>query len=220
MKTLIFILLGTAFTLCGCGGSVFRVKSEPLQADVTFKDPKTGEQKTLGKTPFEMPTAELRNQLGDAVGTGEFFTIQVEKSGFIPQSFSVPVSRFGTMLTSLDVTLKEGKGPEEERTAKEILDHLFLAQKLALAQQYERSQIELDKILSQFPKFARALSMRASIYFAQRNFSESLKWYEEALKVDPQMEDAVKMIAKAKALQDGTARTPASTTNSTKRGGR
>ena len=104
--------------------------------------------------------------------------------------------------------LKQGEGPKEERLAKDVLDHLFLAQKLALSAQYERAQIEIDHILTDFPGFPRALSMRASIYFAQKNYTESLRWYEEALKSDPQMEDAVKMAAKVRVLAGG--RVPAS----------
>lgn len=184
----------------GCA-SVFSVKSDPLQSDVFYVDPKSGEKKVLGKTPLELPTSELRKIAGDDVFAGEFFTIQVEKQGFVPERFQIPSTRFGTLVTALDAKLKAGNGPKEERLAKNILNHLFLAQKMANTGQYERAQIELDKVLSEAPDFARALSMRGSIYFVQKNYTEALKWYEEALKADPQMEDAVQMAAKVRALQ-------------------
>ena len=192
--------------LSGCS-SVFEVKSDPQQADVFVQDRKSGDKKPIGKTPLALPKTELRRTVGD-VKPGEFITIVVEKQGFIPQSFNVPATGFGAMGTLLDVKLKEGNNEREARIAKDILDRLFLAQKFALSQQFERAHMELDKIVEQFPTFTRALSMRASIYYAQKNYAESLRWYEEALKLDPQMDDAVRMAAKVRGLVGG--RLPAS----------
>lgn len=189
----------------------FAVKSDPVQADVVYVNPQTGERKSIGKTPLELPAADLKNTLGDAVTSGEYFTIQVEKPGYKTESFSIPASKFGTMITTLDVKMKTSNDAVEERLARTVLDHLFLAQKFALMNQYERAQIEIDKVLASFPQFPRALSMRASIYFAQKNYAESLKWYDEALKADPQLEDAARMEAKVRVLA-GNGRLPAGAT--------
>ena len=198
-------------SLSGCA-SVFVVKSDPLQADVFYLDPKTGDKKPLGKTPLELPTAALKKLVGDQVVAGEYFTVTLEKQGFISEKYQIPATRFGTLVTTLDAKLKTGNAPKEEHLARDILNHLFLAQELANAHQYERAQIELDKLLADAPDFARALSMRASIYYVQKKYSESLKWYEEALKADPQMQNVVQMVAKVRAtlgLGQGT-RVPAS----------
>lgn len=215
MKTVMLrigLIVSALMPLCACS-SIFTVKSDPLEAEVSYQSPKTGEKKPLGKTPLSMPSADLRKAIGDDIKSGEFFTVVVEKKGFATQSFSVPVAKFGTMVTALDVKLKPSTADKEANAAQDIINHLFLAQKLALSSQYERAQIELDKILAEYPTFPRALSMRASIFYAQKNYSESLKWYDEALKADPQMEDAVKMSAKVRALKEG--RVPASAAAST-----
>ena len=201
MKTLL-LWIGIIVSLSGCS-SVFTVKSDPVAADVYFQDPKTGEKKSLGKTPLTMPKSDLRKTVGNGVDAGNFFTVVVEKPGYTPANFTIPVTGFGTMATILDVKLKEGTSQKEARVAKDLLDKLFLAQKFALSAQFERAQIEIDKILTEFPAFPRALSMRASIYFAQKNYPESVKWYDEALKADPQLEDAVRMASKARALAGG-----------------
>ncbi len=190
------------------------VKSEPVEADVYFVNPKTGDKKAVGKTPLNMSMSDVTTAVGPEMVSGEFFTLGVEKPGYITQTLTIPAGQFGTLVTDLRVVLKQGATPKEERLAKSVIDRLFLAQRFALSQQYERAQIELDKILVEFPGFARALSMRASIYFAQKNFTEALKFYEEALKSDPQMEDAVKMVAKVKAMQSG--RDPAADTKKVK----
>lgn len=214
MKTLI-LWIGMVVSLSGCT-HLFKVQSEPIEADVFFVNPKTGDKKLVGKTPLEMPMSDIREKMGEDMVSGEFITVGVEKSGHVTQTFLLPAAQFGTLVTELTVPLKLGATPKEERFAKSVIDRLFLAQKFALSTQYERALIEVDKILADFPGFARALSMKASIYFAQKNFSESLKFYEQALAADPQMEDAVKMVAKVKALQSG--RDPAAVTSPTGRG--
>jgi tetratricopeptide (TPR) repeat protein len=190
------------FLMSGCS-SKFVVKSDPLQAEVSFQDSKSGEKKPLGKTPFEMPNTVLRQALGENLVSGEYFTLIVEKQGYQTEKILVPASRFETLITSLNVKLKQGDNAAEEKLAKDILNHLFLAQKLASSRQYERAQIELEKILTVAPEFPRALSMRASIYFMQKNYTESLKWYDSALKADPQMEDAIQMTAKIQKMESG-----------------
>jgi tetratricopeptide (TPR) repeat protein len=195
--------------LAGCS-SVFTVKSDPLQADVYVLDAKSGEKKPLGKTPLELPPSAVKQAAGPDVFAGEFFTVSVEKQGFVSERYEIPSTRFGTLLTALDVKLKAGEDKKEVARADEILGHLFLAQRLARAKEFERAQLELDKLLGVAPEFPRALSMRASIYFLQKNFAESVKWYEAALKADPQLEDAVKMLVKARELGGGGKRVPAS----------
>lgn len=193
-------ILSVSIFLSSCASTKFIVKSDPLAADVFILDGKAQERKPLGKTPLEMPVEELMKVISPEATAGEFYTIVVEKQGFETQSFSVPTSKFTTRITSLDVKMKEGQTQKEIRFAKEIIDHLFLAQKFANTGQFERAHIELDKVIGPVPTFARALSMRASVYFAQKNYAESLKWYEEALKNDPDMEEAVKMTAKVRSL--------------------
>ncbi len=184
--------------LCGCA-STFKVNTDPPQADVYVQDA-AGQKKSIGKSPIEMPASAMKELVGETA-SGEFFTIVIERKDFVTERYLVPASRFGTLVTSLDVKLKAGQGPKEERAAREALDRLFLAQKLALTKQYERAQIELDRLITDFPDFPRAMSMRASVYYLQKNYPEALKWYDEALKVDPKLEEAVKMSAKVRELQ-------------------
>jgi tetratricopeptide (TPR) repeat protein len=206
MKHAAWITVSLGFLiLSGCATATFTVTSEPQQADVYYVSPVNGEKKVVGKTPLNLPMSEFKSIIGNDVSSGQYFPLMVEKNGFLSQTYQLPASRYGTLVTSLNVKLKQGDDANEEKTARKIIDHLFLAQKYALTQQFERAQIELDKVLTNFPTFPRALSMRASIYYAQKNWPESLKWYEEALKSDPQMDDAVKMTAKIRAIQSGKA---------------
>ena len=202
-KFILSIILVSTLNFMSCASSTFIVKSDPLEADVFVQDLKTEEKKILGKTPLEMSMSLVKETVGETVMAGEFFTVSVEKKGFITQKMNIPASRFGTLITSLDLSLKAGDEPKQIKIASEVLDHLFIAQKLALSKEYERSQIEIDKILELSPDFARAMTMRGSIYFVQKKYPESLKWYEEALKSDAKMEEAMRMIARIKNIQNG-----------------
>jgi len=204
-------------TLVACATHTFTVTSDPLAADVYFEVTSDGKvvKKPLGKTPINMPMSEVKSIIGSDVSAGQYFPVVIEKSGFETEKIAIPASRFGTLITDVNVKLKTTQSEQrdkEQATAKVIIDRLFLAQKFALSQQFERAQAELDRILEDFPTFARAMSMRASIYYATKNLPESLKWYENALKADPQMEDAVRISAKIRALQNGD-RIPAAATS-------
>lgn len=206
------IFLASFLFIFGCSSPKFVVKSDPLTADVFLIAGDTKEKKPLGKTPIEMSIEDVMKNLG-AESKGEFYKVVVEKDGFETQEFNIPSNGFMTRITALDVKMKQGKAQVEMSLAKEILDYMFLAQKFAITGQFERAQIELDKVIAKFPKFDRALSMRASIYFAQKNYQESLKWYDAALKVNPDLEEAVKFSAKVRQQlgMPASAMAPAST---------
>lgn len=194
--------------ITGCS-SAFKVTSEPPDAEVALKVGENAERKIIGKTPLNMPYSEVSKAVGKDLKPGEFITLEVVKPGFVTESLNIPGTRFGTTLTEIQLKLKpDSKTGEDAKSANDILTKLFLAQKFANSQQFERALIELDQLLTQYPKFARALSMKGSIYLVQKRYDESLKWYEEALKADPQMEDTVKLSAKVRELMSG--RKPAS----------
>ncbi len=206
MKKWLFLSIAALF-FSNCS-SQMKVKSDPVQADIFVLDSKTGEKKPLGKTPLELPALTVKETAGDSLSSGEYFTLLVEKQGYVSEKLLVPSTHFGTLVTSIDVKLKQGNAPKEERLAKDILDRLFLAQNLAQNREYERAQLELDKILTDSPQFARALSMRASIYYIQKNYQDSLKWYQKALDADPQMQEAIRMTAKIHTLLNDGKTTP------------
>lgn len=192
---IVFVFLATV----SCT-SMFKVTSDPIDAEVAVLVGENKERKVIGKTPLEIPTTELDKHIGDVLKNGKFFTLEVSKVGFEPQSFSLPSTNFGTTVTQIDAKLvtQNQESAKQLANAQDIIKQLFLAQKFALSKQFERSLIELDKILSQYPNFARALSMKGSVYYAQAKYDESLKFYEEALKADPQMEETVKLAAKVR----------------------
>ncbi len=198
--TLAITLALASFSACS---SAFIVKSDPLQADVFVLDPVSGVKKAIGKTPLELAPSAIREAAGEAVLAGECFSVIIEKKDYVSEKILVPSSRFGTLATVLDVKLKKGENEKEQFLAQDALDHLFLARSMALKKEYQRAQVEVDKVLTTFPAFPRALAMRASIYYMEGKLADSQKWYEEALKADPKFEDAVKMLGNIREKQGG-----------------
>lgn len=192
MKTIGLILL-YLFVFAGCTTS-FKISSDPEKAAVFFVDQESGEKKKLGETPIAKTDEDVSKMWGDVGHSGEFAELVFEKEGFATKRMWVPVSSAGSVTAEINVKLKEGKSTEF-KTAKEIIDQLFLAQQYARTKQFERALIEIDKILSTYSDFERALSMKGSIHFAKGDFKESLTWFEKALQSNPDSKIALEMTA-------------------------
>ncbi len=189
--------------IVGCS-SKMKLVSEPPEAVVNVLVGENKEKKSLGKTPIEMPVSDFEEKVGQQEASAQFYTIEFTKEGFETQTFTIPYSSSGTLLTELNIKLKKGEDKKEElETAQQLINNLFLAQKFAITKQFERALIELDKLIEAHPTFARALSMKGSVYYAQKNYQESLKWYEAALEADPQLEETVKLAAKVREMISG-----------------
>lgn len=201
---LITALLMTSFLFGGCA-SKFIVKSEPTEAEVFIRNYGSDEKKSLGKTPISLSQAELQEKTKIDPSSGEFFELIVEMKDYQTERMLIPSSRLGHLETTVYSKLKSGQN--ESRIAQALLQHLFNAQKLANQQEFERAQIELDKALEMDESFTRAMSLRGSIYFLQKRYDESLKWFEKALSVDPKFDDSLKMITQIRKIQ-GIDRTP------------
>ena len=202
----ILLLLGTS----ACT-SKFIVRSEPSDGEVLVRKNGAQEGKVIGKTPLEISSSDLKEKFGLDYTSGELLEIIVSKPDFVSEKFQIPASRFGTMQTELFAKLKAGSNDSEK--VKAVVQHLTNAQKFSALGEFERAQIELDKVFVLAPNFSKALTMQGSLYFLQKKYNESLDSFEKALQNDPQLEDATKMIAyiRQKLGKDSFNRSPAST---------
>ena len=208
------VILTSFIFLCGCQ-TTFKVLTEPDQADVFIIQDNV--EKPLGKTPLVKNNKELEELLKGQNAPGGLVNVVVKKDGFQTRNIWVPVNGGGALDSQLNIKLESGIDTKVElKTAQDILNKLFLSQQFARSQQLERALIEIDKVLEQFPEFDRAMTMKAAIYYAKGDFQESLKWYESALAINPELKSAVEMAAKVrKTLKLPTRlppRTPASGT--------
>ncbi len=186
--------------------SKFVIKSEPSEAEVYAKTTGREEKISLGKTPLEISQEELQKKAQVTSSSGDFFELIVEKKDFLPERMLVPASRMGAKETIILAKLKPGK--EESQIAQKLLQNLFNAQKFANLREFTRAHEEVDKALAIDSEFTRGVSFKASIYFIQKEYTESLKWFEKALALDPNFDDANKMVVYLKKIVgDGVGKT-------------
>lgn len=194
---LYFILIVSVLGLIGCSSNL-KIQSEPPNVDVYAALQKSAEKKLIGKTPFEITFDQLGKNVG-TVESNEFYTLFFESKELEPEKVLLPNRVFGTDKVDVFVKLTPKK---EIGLAREALQRMHNAQKFAVSGQYERSLVEIDKVLEFDGKFVRAHSLKGSVFYLQKNFDEALKWFESALAIDNTFEEAIKMISKIKAEKE------------------
>ena len=187
------LLCGTV-GLTGCS-SILKIQSEPSGADVYISQQNSTDRKSLGKTPIEIRYGDIRDKLGGSLSSSDMMIMTLEGQGLETAKVYVPPSSFGTT----GINIKVRMTPQTEiSNANNILQWLHNAQKFAQGGEFERAHIEADKVLTADPKFVRAMSMKGSIFYLQKNYNEAIKWFEKALVEDGSFEEAVIMLNKIK----------------------
>lgn len=207
--------------LGGCASPPFKVVSEPSEAEVFVIDKETNKPQSLGVTPIIKKKKELGEFLNGQDDAGGLVRLMVKKDGFKDKELWLPLNSGGNLGTELTIKLDpSGTTTKDElATAQQVIDHLFLSQQYARTKQLERALIEIDKVLEQFPEFDRAMTMKAAILYAQGNFRESLKWYENALEINPNLKTAVDMAGRVRQNLKIPARRPSAKKKKAKRVG-
>ncbi len=180
----------------GCSGPQLKIQSDPSNAQVFAAQQSSKERKLIGTTPLEISFKDLYEKTGGASqASGDYLALTFEANNLEPEQIMLPPVTYGTSTMNLRVAL----GPKKEvKGAGAILQRLHNTQKFAQAGQLERAQIEVDKALEIDPQFVRSLSMKGSLYYLQKDYTEALKWFEKALAVDSSFEQALKMITRIK----------------------
>lgn len=181
-------------SLVACS-STLKVQSDPTGAEAFIRQQNGTEKKPIGKTPIEIPFTELYQKAGGSASEGEYLVLTLENKDFETKEVLIPPHTFGNQTSLVQVKMQSSK---DAVNASQILTRLHNAQKFAQSAQFERAHIETDKALEVDSQFVRAISLKGSIYYLQKNYSEALKWFEKALTIDPSFDEAVKMIAKIK----------------------
>lgn len=178
--------------LTNCASKI-SVKTEPSDVNLYIRNPGSSDKILLGKSPYESTVDEIESKIKVSGQTSQYFEMIAEKEGLNNEVLLVPLSRIGHLKS--EIFIKMESGVESAKLLSTLLQYIFNAQKFANSRLFERALEEVDKALAIEPNFANALTMKGSIYFLAGNFSDSLKNYEMAIKIDPKNEDALRMIA-------------------------
>lgn len=179
-----------------CSGPQLKIQSTPANVQVFAAQQSSKEKKLIGATPLEISFKDLYEKTGGASQTGgDYLILTFESPTLEAEKFLLPPVSYGTSTMNLKVNLA---ARQDTKSAGSILQRLHNAQKFAQAGQLERAQIEADKALESDPLFIRSISMKGSIYYLQKNYSEATKWFEKALTIDSSFEEALKMLTRIK----------------------
>lgn len=188
-----WILLLICMYVVGCGSTLV-ITSDPSDAKVYLKKPGATDRVELGVTPLEIRTSEVQEKADISNNSNEYRELIVVKDGYGSQNLFLPPTRFTTLKTQIFAKLD--KTPDSEvAKGEQMVQHLFNAQKFAQKTDFEKAHLELEKSLAISPDFVRAISMKATVYYLEGKYAESLVWYEKALQLEPEYEEAVKMIS-------------------------
>lgn len=200
-----WIVVVLCILFVGCGSTLV-ITSDPSDAKVYLKKPGGSDKVELGVTPLEIRTSEVQEKADIPNNSNEYRELIVVKDGYGSQNLFLPPTRFTTLKTQIFAKLD--KTPDSEiAKGEQMVQHLFNAQKFAQKLDYEKAHVELEKSLAISPDFVRAISMKATVYYLEGKFAESLVWYEKALQLEPEYEEALKMISavRSKLGQNGGA---------------
>ena len=192
-KVLFILKAALSLLFLGCSTSL-KIISEPQEVDIYIGEMGSEKRIHAGKTPLEISDADLEKKYKLSPSEMAFFQIYGQKKGYQSEKLLVPFGGWLQSSAAVRIFLKPGKevGSDVERIVKTI----FNAQKFVETRQLEKAQLELDKVINEYPHFARAMSMKAGIFYLQKQYDESKVWYEKALKEDPNTTDAIIMLDK------------------------
>ena len=189
------ILFLLSIVVSGCSSPRLKVQSTPSNAQVFLAQQSAKDRKLLGTTPLEITFKDLYEKAGSSPSNGEYLVLTLENASLEPERVLLPPVSFGSNVMNVKVQLSPKM---DVKRAESILQRLHNAQKFAQAGQFERAQIETDKALDVDPTYVRSVSMKGSIFYMQKNYDEATKWFEKALAIDANFDQAVKMIARIK----------------------
>jgi tetratricopeptide (TPR) repeat protein len=195
MKWMLLGLVSTIFLTFGCSQKL-RVKSDPPDAEVYVRAVGKKDKTFLGRTPLEISTSEFKSKSHQDISDGSYVELVFEKKDFMTEKLLLPATRFNTLSTEVFTKLRGGV--EESSFASQMVHHLQHAQSFVDQNDLDRALNELDQALAYDDHFAMALSLKGSVLYLQKRYSESLSYFEKALKYDERLDEAVRMIGKIK----------------------
>ena len=168
------------------------IVTEPPDVEIYAGQRDTENPVLLGNSPLELTESEVSDRINIDPDKFSFLEISLKKFGYETEKIWLPSRGWDTQHVTVKVQMKESgaKGGKLDL----VLQYILNAQKFAEARQYEQAHISLDEALKIAPRFARATSMKAAVFYLQKSYDKSRQWYQKTLEIDPSHGEAVKML--------------------------
>ncbi len=187
--------LGLALT--GCASGVIRVESEPGEAQVSVVRP-GGVLQPLGKTPLDVESSVVSELYSRPV------TLQIEKSGYLPESILVPPS---TSSVRAAVTMKLRSAPipagcaEGEAALSEVSQGVAEILRMTNRRDYDSAERLGNALLSKYPKTSPLYDLMGNLFYLRRESGRALDYYRRSNQLAPNNRETLRMIEKLETIR-------------------
>lgn len=201
MKHILSMLIAGFSLFWAACASKLVVQSEPSQAEVSAQVEGKQERVKLGLTPLEITETELAQKLMLTPVSTQWIKLNLDKKEFSSREVFLPSNRWGETLKIIKLKLESN--PDKATVVQEMLSHFFNAKKFAETRQYAQAHSEIDKVLALDSKSVKAINMKAGIHYLEGRLDEAKKLYLDALNLDPNSSDSIKMLEKIQNKRGG-----------------
>lgn len=168
------------------------IVTDPPEVEVYAGQKDTENPVFIGSTPLELDEDELSKKIKIEPEKFSFLELSLKKSGYESEKIWLPSRGWDSQHVTVKVQLKESGASGSQLDL--VLQYILNAQKFAETRQFEQAHMALDEALKIAPKFARAASMKAGVFFLQKSYDQSRIWYRRTLELNPGHTEAVKML--------------------------
>lgn len=186
-----------ALTLTGCSGGQLIVESDPVGADVSIVNP-GGARTKVGKTPVTLTSLQAPALYSE--GT----QILVSKDGYRTESYLVPptaVSSMGRVQATLSEDTVSKTCQDSISALAEATDAVAHVQKLIYKKDYIEAERALNNYTARFAGVPVFHSLLGNVYYLQKNLDKALDSYQRSSSLQPQNQEAARMIQKIKQIR-------------------
>lgn len=170
--------------IIGCGS--IKIKSTPEEAEISVLTSKKGEQKILGKTPFEKDFSDLE----DLINSGPV-VLSIKKTGYREKRLIIP--NISSTL-EIDTTLSPNMAGDY-KDINNIVALVLNAERLLMSGRHQEALKASEKIKSINPNIASAYEISGSAFFFLKKFKEARFEWQRALELDSGNPEAEKILS-------------------------
>lgn len=164
------------------------IKSTPEKADVFIKELGAAKLEKIGQTPVVLSQDIVKK----IVTPGRAPTvIVVKRAGYIKQQ--VLMNSLGNTNIEYNLKLEENNIANMMTKIDDVGSELFEAQRLIRTGSYDNSLKILEKLDEKYPYSSLINELRGAAYYMQKDYVNSLVYYDSAVKYNQKNTDAYKM---------------------------
>lgn len=183
-----YIIAITAMSIIGCSTTQISVHTNPAGADVFARPVGGGDYRLMGKTPLFLTNLQLEKNYSGS-GAVQF---QVRMEGYKPDDFII--TEVSKVNLAINRELQPKRDLEMQAWLNTHISTMFMVREMVAANRYKEALATVNKLKEQTPNVATLHQMEGGIQLLLRDYAAALRAYRMASKLDPENNEAIKMV--------------------------